>query len=588
MKMREIPIDFNGGILLPKGYIIGKMGEHNATLLKIFLPDDMLLNSDINYFIVRLKGNTGETYRSGNIRRTSVNEYLSLSLWGAVTVNKSLSLQVEGYSDNDNLIAKTETVTGLILEPSVVENIPDPTFDRPIEWGVELLDENSSGNAVKAVIYGNTDSHFSFQNNSDITDLKFIGTEKIPNNLCSKMKSLKSVQLSDTVKKLGSNAFSETPLLEEITLPEGITEIPEYAFYKSGLKEIKLPSTVTKLCRYSYYTLDNLTELSLPETVTEIGENAFSSCKSLTKALIPKSIKKLGDQIFSSCVSLTDVEILCDLETLPSSIFSGCKALKSYAIKEGTVNIGSQVFANCSSLTDVTIPSTVKTIGYSAFSNCSSLESIEIPSSVTSMGSNCFYYCSALKSINLPDGIETIGSSTFDRCSSLESVTLPSALKKIDGSAFQYCKALKSITLPEGITTINYSAFAQCTSLKEVNFPSSLTSISNYAFQNTAIEEAILPVGITAFNYAFAYCSSLKKLSAPGVTKITTSFLQDNTALTELTIGSEGNPVTSIYAYTFSRCNNKMTIKVYVSDTEKGLSNAPWGASNATVEYLQA
>ena len=73
---------------------------------------------------------------------------------------------------------------------------------------------------------------------------------------------------------IGCGCFSNTPDLTEIYLPEGITEIGDYAFYNSGLKEINLPMTLEKIGDCSFQQ-SKLTSVELPEGITDIGISAF-------------------------------------------------------------------------------------------------------------------------------------------------------------------------------------------------------------------------------------------------------------------------------------------------------------------------
>ena len=65
----------------------------------------------------------------------------------------------------------------------------------------------------------------------------------------------------------------------KITLPEGLTNIGEYAF--GGAQ-----------------TGTGITEIVLPDSVTEIGANAFRNAKNLAKADIGANIAYIGDNAF--------------------------------------------------------------------------------------------------------------------------------------------------------------------------------------------------------------------------------------------------------------------------------------------------
>lgn len=114
--------------------------------------------------------------------------------------------------------------------------------------------------------------------------------------------------------------------------------------------------------------------------------------------------------------------------------------------------------------------------------------------------------------------------------------------------------------IPDGITRIGGYAFSDCSNLALTSLPSGITSIGNYAFQNCSnLALTSLPSGITSIsNYAFYNC----------------------TGLTELTF--EGTP-TTIHNKAFDTCVNLKTINVPWAEGE--VANAPWGATNATINY---
>ena len=50
-------------------------------------------------------------------------------------------------------------------------------------------------------------------------------------------------------------------------------------------------------------------EIEIPEGITEIKENTFSRCEKLERVVLPKSVEKIANSAFSDCASLTNIEI---------------------------------------------------------------------------------------------------------------------------------------------------------------------------------------------------------------------------------------------------------------------------------------
>lgn len=73
-----------------------------------------------------------------------------------------------------------------------------------------------------------------------------------------------------------------------ITVEEGTKGIAENAFeYQYGLKEISLPDTVTNIGEYAFYRCDLMTEIYIPESVTEIGEYALGYLDNVYDIKVP-------------------------------------------------------------------------------------------------------------------------------------------------------------------------------------------------------------------------------------------------------------------------------------------------------------
>lgn len=120
---------------------------------------------------------------------------------------------------------------------------------------------------------------------------------------------------------LESSALSSTQNLRRITLPEGITTLPDYCFSMSGIHSINIPSSVTS-----------------------IGENCFSY-SSLTGIHIPANVKTLGISAFENCEELSTLTFAQKgLTAIPNYCFEGCKSLKNIVLPKTVKSIGNCAF----------------------------------------------------------------------------------------------------------------------------------------------------------------------------------------------------------------------------------------------------
>ena len=115
--MRTFRIDYtNTENKLPDGDIVGKFGEHNATLLKITPPQEMTECADIAYYRIAFGLTNYRTIHSGTLEKS---ETVSLALFAQVTRSDTISVQLVGYGADDSLVMKSETVKKLKFSESV-------------------------------------------------------------------------------------------------------------------------------------------------------------------------------------------------------------------------------------------------------------------------------------------------------------------------------------------------------------------------------------------------------------------------------------------------------------------------------------
>ncbi len=334
--------------------------------------------------------------------------------------------------------------------PDSMTSIGDDAF-----WGCTSLTSITIPDSVTSI------GGYAFSGCTSLTSVAIgNGMTSIGDNVFFNCTSLTSITIPDSVAIIDRGAFRDCRDLTSVTIGNSVTSIGEYAFQNCSKLQTIYITDIAAWCNIS--GLDNLmgygssnkklyinnelaTSITIPDGVTEIPSYAFYYCSSLESITIPDSVTSIGTEAFEYCSGLTSVTIPDSVTSIGDSAFRDCSSLTSITIPDSVTSIGSSTFYECSGLTSVTIGNSVTSIGDYAFIGCTGLTSITIPDSVTSIGEYAFGYCTGLTSVTIPDSVTSIGSSTFYECSGLTSVTIGNSVTSIGDYAFYDCYSLDTI-----------------------------------------------------------------------------------------------------------------------------------------------
>lgn len=113
------------------------------------------------------------------------------------------------------------------------------------------------------------------------------------------------IELPDSLKEIGRNAFFGCSGLEEIVIPPNVTDVKQNAFAECGfLKRAVLSENMDTIPRGMFSWCTKLQEVVIPEGIARIEEDAFYSCKNLRRVTLPDSLEFIAPTAFFQCYSL--------------------------------------------------------------------------------------------------------------------------------------------------------------------------------------------------------------------------------------------------------------------------------------------
>lgn len=295
----------------------------------------------------------------------------------------------------------------------------------------------------------------------------------IPEKLAAYCRSLQTVTFTghpENLLGIEAAAFRDTTRLTEISLPNNIQTIEQYAFCNSGIKTIHLP-----------------------EELRQIGNGAFAS-SNIKNVVIPDKVTSLGKEMFSNCYELTDVTFPELVATVPKQAFMNCYNLKAVNVSDITV-VGNDAFCNCEKLTAFDF-SQVKELGDASFTGTGICEAV-FSNKLTKLQSSIFCNCKNLQSVDMSacNKIKTISANCFGGCSELKDIKLPPNICELNEGCFASVK-LDKLVIKAG-TRINYYAFSEVV-INELEFDDDAdefvkTIVDLCAFKNAKVSRLIIP-----------------------------------------------------------------------------------------------
>ena len=135
------------------------------------------------------------------------------------------------------------------------------------------------------------------------------------------------------------------------TLEDGTITIEGYS---GDPRKLEVPDEidgkqVTSIAEGAFTAQTKLEEIILPETITEIGPRAFADCENL-KSIQAPGVTVIGLEAFQNCNSLKNASFSDSLAVIDDRAFHSCGRLQFLSAPETLTKIGTDAFVGCENL----------------------------------------------------------------------------------------------------------------------------------------------------------------------------------------------------------------------------------------------
>ncbi len=180
-----------------------------------------------------------------------------------------------------------------------------------------------------------------FVNAKGLNSITLPSTLRILGKECFKNAALSSIDLPESLEKIGEGAFAAVDggsnKLRRITIPKNVKIIESGAFYGTPLVRVYYNAADANYkdvehtdgsMGYERIFPESLARVIIGEGVKSIPDGLFNGCKNITRVEMPSTVESIGDYAFNGCTSLSHIDLPSSLKEIGKNAFNGC-ALQS-------------------------------------------------------------------------------------------------------------------------------------------------------------------------------------------------------------------------------------------------------------------
>ena len=177
--------------------------------------------------------------------------------------------------------------------------------------------------------------------------------------------------------------------VSELVIPDGATEIGDYAFVNGRFTSVTVPDSVTNVSATAFAGCTNIVEVTVPSWLNVASIFDGSKDKIAHVTLVPSG--DVPAMSYDGCTAIERVDVASMEEWLAlrfanaaanplhsgAVFYVGGEEVAELVIPGGTTDVGDYAFVN-GQFTSVSIPGSVRNVATSAFAGCENIVDVEI------------------------------------------------------------------------------------------------------------------------------------------------------------------------------------------------------------------
>ena len=178
--------------------------------------------------------------------------------------------------------------------------------------------------------------------------------KSLANRGFAECKEITSINLPDTIERIGNECFEGCGFLFKVKLPKYLEIINAETFKDcTVLKEIELPDELIGIGYSAFFKCKNLKLEKLPEKLTYIERRAFSRCNNMNKISLNENLNYVGPEVFASCKYLIEIIFNSKIQRIGQGFAYNCVNLEKVYLPYGLTKIYDSAFERCENLKEV-------------------------------------------------------------------------------------------------------------------------------------------------------------------------------------------------------------------------------------------